>query len=335
MRRMHTPNEGSPLVPATMEDQLPRRLSTSDAPAIIKNCSAAAVFAWQEFFEGQLPNQHTRTAYCRAVHRFAAWCERHRVDLIHISPGLVGRYFAQHPGSIPTKKQHLAALRHFFDRLVLRHVIILNPAASVRAERYHVIEGKTPEIHVDHARKLLESIDVSHVVGRRDRAIIGALIYTAARVGAVAKLTIGDLESDGRHWSLRFEEKGGKARSIPVRHDLEGFLLEYLQAAGHASADKRFPLFRSAIRKTNVLTENCMTPVDICRMVKRRMRAGGLPTTISPHSFRVTTITNLLEQGVPLEDVQYLAGHADPRTTRLYDRRRKKVSRNIVERISI
>ena len=56
---------------------------------------------------------------------------------------------------------------------------------------------------------------------------------------------------------------------------------------------------------------------------------------LSPHSFRVSAITDLLTQGVPLEDVQYLAGHAEPRTTGLYDRRQKKVTRNIVERISI
>lgn len=56
---------------------------------------------------------------------------------------------------------------------------------------------------------------------------------------------------------------------------------------------------------------------------------------LSPHSFRVTGITDLLTQGVPLEDVQHLAGHAEPRTTGLYDRRQKRVTRNIVERISI
>lgn len=78
-----------------------------------------------------------------------------------------------------------------------------------------------------------------------------------------------------------------------------------------------------------------MNGIDICRMMKRRLKAAGLPGTYSPHSFRVTTITDLLEQNVPLEDVQYLAGHADPRTTRLYDRRGRKVTRNIVERISI
>jgi site-specific recombinase XerD len=70
-------------------------------------------------------------------------------------------------------------------------------------------------------------------------------------------------------------------------------------------------------------------------MVKRRLRDAGLPTRLSPHSFRVATITDLLEQGLPLEDAQRLAGHADPRTTRLYDRRDKKITRNIVERISI
>ena len=132
-------------------------------------------------------------------------------------------------------------------------------------------------------------------------------------------------------YSLRFSEKGGKSREIPLRHDLEQLLLAYIRAAGIADG----PLFRTANRKTGTLTGNAMTGIDICRMMKRRLKAAGLPGHFSPHSFRVTTVTDLLEQNVPLEDVQYLAGHADPRTTRIYDRRRRKVTRNIVERISI
>ena len=66
--------------------------------------------------------------------------------------------------------------------------------------------------------------------------------------------------------------------------------------------------------------------------MKRRLRDAALPPELSPHSFRVAVITDLLTQGVPLEDVQR---HADPRTTRLYDRRHKTITRNIVERISI
>jgi site-specific recombinase XerD len=101
------------------------------------------------------------------------------------------------------------------------------------------------------------------------------------------------------------------------------------------NAPEEAPLFRTAYRKTGHFTENGMYVVDVCRMVKRRLKDAGLPNRLSPHSFRVTTITDLLEQGVALEDVQRLAGHSDPRTTRLYDRRQKKITRNIVERISI
>jgi integrase len=75
---------------------------------------------------------------------------------------------------------------------------------------------------------------------------------------------------------------------------------------------------------------------NVLRMVKRRFKDAGLPADVlTCHTFRATTITDLLDQGVPLEDVQHLAGHADPRTTRLYDRRKREVTRNIVERISI
>ena len=134
---------------------------------------------------------------------------------------------------------------------------------------------------------------------------------------------------------LHFDEKGGKSREIPVRHDLEPMLFEYIDAAGIRDASKAAPLFRTAYRKSGLLTKTSMSGVDVCRMVKRRLKDAGLSVNLSPHSFRVTTITDLLEQGVPLEDVQRLAGHADPRTTRLYDRRDKKITRNIVERISI
>ena len=78
-----------------------------------------------------------------------------------------------------------------------------------------------------------------------------------------------------------------------------------------------------------------MTPIDLGQMVKHRLADAALPCHLSPHSFRVATITDLLTHGATLEDVQHLAGHADPRTTRLYDRRQRRITRNIVERITI
>jgi integrase len=156
-----------------------------------------------------------------------------------------------------------------------------------------------------------------------------------AIAGAIAKLRLRHLRYDGSQWTLRFEEKGGKSREIPIRHDLERLLRAYIEAAQLKEAPGDTPLFRSALRTSGRLTNNPMTGVDLCRMVKRRLKDAGLPTHLSPHSFRVFTVTDLLNQGVPLEDVQYLAGHSDARTTRLYDRRQKRVTRNVVERISI
>ena len=304
-------------------------------PALIEAAGPAAAFVWEEFFRAGIRNTHTRRAYSHAVHRFLAWAESQGHELARLTPGQVGGYLDELPGTVPTKKLHLAALRGFFDALVLRHVVILNPALSVRAERYEVIEGKTPEIAIEQARALLRSIDTSHVVGLRDRAVIAVLIYTAARVGAVAGLRRGNLTHDGSQWSLRFTEKRGKSREIPLRHDLQGLVLAYLDAAELLDAGKDAPLFPSAIGKTRQLAATPASAGDLGRMVKRRMKDAGLPGRLSPHSFRVTAITDLLSQGVPLEDVQYLAGHSDSRTTRLYDRRQKVVTRNVVERISV
>lgn len=164
---------------------------------------------------------------------FLSWAEARRLSLVQIAPKDVGQYFdgMRKEMSISTRKQHLAAMRHFFDSLVTRHAILLNPALSVRGDRYQVVEGKTPEITVAQARKLLSSVSTKTVVGLRDRAIIAILIYTAARAGAVAGLRRGSFYHAGEQWMLHFEEKGGKSREIPVRHDLEQIIFEYIDAA--------------------------------------------------------------------------------------------------------
>jgi site-specific recombinase XerD len=310
------------------------------APDIVRAAGKAACFAWDEFFQGEIANAHTRKNYTHAIRKFLAWAEHEHLALLDITPGGVGQYFQEMDLAVPTKKLHLAALRKFFDRMVNRHVIVINPAATVRAERYSAVEGKTPEIQGKQAEALLRSIAITcqdesgtrpDLVGLRDRAILAVLIFTAARVGAVAKLSFKSLRHDGTEYTLRFSEKGGKSREIPVRSDLQKILLAYILAAGISAG----PLFCTALGKTGTLTDNPITAIDICRMMKRRLKAASLPTDFSPHSFRVTTITDLLEHNTSLEDVQHLAGHADPRTTRLYDRRRRKITRNIVERISI
>ncbi len=178
----------------------------SGVPRIIAAAGKSAQFAWDEFFKGEIANAHTRKNYLHDVQQFLAWCKHHSIPLIDIEPGHIGEYFSQFDLAVPTKKLHLAALRKFFDRLVNRHVIVLNPAATVRAERYSAVEGKTPEMQKQQAEKLLKSIDTAYQdesgtqpdrVGLRDQAILAVLVFTAARVGAVAKLTFKSLRNDG------------------------------------------------------------------------------------------------------------------------------------------
>ena len=302
-------------------------------PNAILQLGTRGQFAWEEFFAAQIRNKHTRSAYLHAVKAFLIWIEPQEPQLARITPGMVGRYFDRLRLSIPSKKLHMSAVRGFFDVLVLRHICMLNPALSVRTERYSVSEGKTPEITPQQARQLLESIDTASPSGIRDKAIIATLIFTAVRAGAITKLRTQDLVNEGSQYSLRFSEKGGKQRAIPVRHDLQVMLFEYLELLGGGEA-KDSPLFRRMSRK-GLYSELGLSGVDVCRLVKRRLRLAGLPSQISPHSFRSCTATSLLLHGPPLEDVQYLLGHSDSRITKLYDRRQREVTRNIVERISV
>jgi len=314
--------------------QLIRRL-----PDLIETAGGNSVFAYIEFLKGSVRNPNTRAAYRRAVERFLDWCSAAKLQLRDIAPGHVADYLdalktrRDRVASVPMTKLHLSAIRHMFDRLVVRHIVFINPAASVRGPRHEVTEGKTPALSVAQARHVLNSIPTHTEIGLRDRAIVAVLIYTAARAGAVARLRHEDFYTDGRQWWFRFEEKGGRVRQIPVRHDLEGFLSDYLRTIGPGSADAA--LFRSAGHGGRSSSYG-LSGNDILRMIKRRFRAAGLPASrFSCHSLRAMTATDLLTQGVPMDDVQYLLGHADPRTTQLYDRRLRQVTRNIVERISV
>lgn len=327
-----------------------------ELPPIVQAAGAGAAFAYSEFF-ANISNKNTKEAYERALKRFFGWLEDKApgLQLHQIMPVMIRNYLTELTDSRAakkselepikvspaTRKQHHSALNHFFDKCVERQAMALNPAASLRGERASHTEGKTPEIGVKKARALLASIDTGTLIGKRDKAIIAVMIYTAARVGAVAALRLTDFAVDGYTAMLHFKEKGGKYRQIPCRDDLRSIIEDYIKAAQlDPQRDKASPLFRTLNSKEKKkLSQTGVDRVDIYKMMQRRIKAAGLiepfGKTLSPHSFRVTTITNLLESSVPLEDVQRLAGHADPRTTRLYDRTAKKVIKNIVERIGI
>ena len=301
-------------------------------PPVLERAGSAACFAADEFFSARISNPETRRAYGRAVGWFLEFCEREDVELAHVTPGLAGRFLRDLPVSAATKNQALAALRHFFDALVTRHAVVLNPFHSVRGIQHQVIDGKTPEISLSQARRLFSAIELDSPMGLRDRAMLGTLITTGCRIGALCRLRVGDLRASEEGRLFRFREKNGKEREIPVRDDLDEWIQAYMQAAGIGEDPSGAPLWRSALRGGS-LTGRRVNQAAVRAMLKRRLASAGLPGNLTPHSFRVMVVTALLSQNVPVEEVQHLVGHSHPSTTQLYDRRRRRINRSIVERI--
>ena len=208
----------------------------------------------------------------------------------------------------------------------------MNPAREVKTQKSSRMEGKTPAPPHQEVQRLLDSIDVAHLVGLRDRALLAVMAYTFARIGAVVSLTPQDYLQVGKRSLIRFRAKGGKEKEIPVHHKLEEYLDVYLKAA-KLSEQPGSPLFRSTRGRSRELGTDGLSRKDAWPMLKRRLRDAGLSTIYSNHSFRAAGITNYLENDGTLEVAQRIAGHADSRTTKLYDRRGQKVLLEDMERI--
>jgi site-specific recombinase XerD len=288
-----------------------------------------------EFFTANIRNKNTRRAYYKAVCRFSDWCEgRGLRDLTAVRPLHVAAYIEALAAELakPSVKQHLAALRMLFDWLVVGHVLDVNPAHAARGPKHVVKKGRTPVLDRDEARALLAAIDTGSLTGLRDRALIGVMIYTFARIGAVLQMNIGDYFIQGRRGWVRFHEKGGKEHEAPCHHKLETYFDEYIAAADIAG-ETDGPLFRTTGQLTG--TPHRMTQPDAYRAIQKHGAAAGIKTKIGNHSLRATGITDYLKSAGTLEHAQAMANHSSPRTTKLYDRRSDEVSLDEYERVGI
>lgn len=289
-----------------------------------------------EFFLAAIRNRNTRAAYLQAVAGFVRWCEHRGVaDLRDVQPLLVAAHIEEMGQSYarPTVKLRLAAIRMLFDWLVTGQIVPFNPAASVRGPSHVVSRGKTPVLSGEQTRLLLDSVDTGSVVGLRDRALIAVMVFSFARISAVVGMDIADYFPEGKRWRLRLREKGGREHVVPCHHTAEEYLDRYIEYAG-IGGEMSAPLFRS-LDRSGELTSRRLTRNDALRMVRRRVRSAGLPGSVCCHTFRATGITTYLQNGGTIENAQAIAGHASPRTTKLYDRRNDAISLDEIERIVI
>jgi integrase len=144
------------------------------------------------------------------------------------------------------------------------------------------------------ARALLDSIDTLTVVGLRDRALIGLMVYSLARIGAALGMTVEDVYTQNRRLWVRLREKGGKRHAMPCDHNLEEDLIAYLDGAD-LRGDPKGPLFRTIGRGIGKLTRTVLPQANAYAMIGRRSGAAGIETKLGNHSFRATGITAYLK----------------------------------------
>ncbi len=295
-------------------------------PAILANAGENAATKFLEFFAARIRNLNTREAYAGACAQFLAWSENHVNDVRAITPMHVAAYIELHPGSPQTIKQH----KMLFDYRVVNQIVPVNPPGPVKGPTHVVKRGKTPVLSVEDARTLLDSIPLDSLQGLRDRALIGVMLFSFARVSAVLGMKVSDFYENGRRRWFRLLEKGGNHHEVPVHHKAQDYVAEYL---GKASFEPNKPLFQTFDKKQP--TGRPMSRSEAYRMIRRRAVAAGIFAPVCCHSFRATGITVYLENNGTLETAQKIAAHESPRTTKLYDRTDDQLTLDEIEKISV
>ena len=274
----------------------------------------------------------------RAVGDFLAWLEAQGVASIAAASSLhVAAYVEQltrSERSAPTVKQQLAAIRRLFDWLAAGGVLPFNPASAVRGPSHSAKTGATPVLDPQEARQLLDAIDVGTPAGLRDRALIGLMVYSFARVGAALGMKVEDVFTQNRRLWVRLNEKGGKRHEMPCHHNLDTYLHAYIDGCGLAS-DPKGPLFPHPRSRHRPAHHDPLPQANAYAMIGRRAYAARIDTKVGNHTFRATGITAYLKNGGTLEKAAAMANHASTRTTQLYDRRRDEMSLDEIERILI
>ena len=226
-------------------------VQASAAPALLPSSlpslftARPEVRTWlRDFFSAHIRKPHTRRAYREAVRQFSAFCAEYGiVDLGQVEPVHVAA-FVEAQLQLHAKltvKLRLAALRMFFDCMVVGQVLRTNPAHAVRGPKHTQRRGKTPVLQADEARTLLDTIDAASLPGLPDRALIGLMVYTFARVGAAVSMRVEDFYVQGRRGWVRLHKKGSEEHEMPTHHYLDRYLEEYIAAVGIAS-DRKGPL---------------------------------------------------------------------------------------------
>jgi integrase/recombinase XerD len=207
-----------------------------------------------------------------------------------------------------TVARKLSSLKQFFAYLTDNGHLKENPFATFsapRIARYHPHYLSPGEVE-----KIIERVETDSLLGKRNRAIIELLYGSGLRISELIDLKISDIEAEAGF--VKVLGKGGKQRLVPLgeyaRVAIEIYLALRPRPPVEAAGDHLF-LSRSGGK---------LSRVGLWKVIKRMVAAAGVAKPVSPHTFRHSFATHMLEGGADLRIVQEMLGHADISTTQIY-----------------
>jgi len=205
-----------------------------------------------------------------------------------------------------TLARKISSVRRFFDHLVQTGLISKNPTAGFaapRIARYH-----PTYLSIQEMARIIESVDISTKLGRRNRAILELLYGCGLRISELINLCYRDIEFEAGF--VRVLGKGGKQRLVPLGRMAAEAVLRYEEDCGDIDDGL---IFRN--RRGRALSR-----VSLWKIVRTTVIRAGITKSVSPHTFRHSFATHLLQGGADLRIVQEMLGHADISTTQIYTR---------------
>ena len=291
------------------------------------------------FVAGQL-SAHTRKAYQTDAQQFIAWLAGRSASILTTTRQDIVEYrrYLADTFNKSTAGRKLTVARKLLDEAVNRGLLTINPAQGVRGYRSQS-QAETPYLVLTRtqARDLVDSIDRDTIKGKRDYALIMLLLKTGLRRSETAALNRHDLGQEQGHNVANIQHgKGDKQRHVKVPPDVVRALGEYLEVLdqtkppGQSVEEKAAPLFVQIKKGDQVQLGQRISDGGIARMVKARAKAAKI-LGLSPHGLRASFITLAIEGGAALHQVQYAAGHSDPRTTERYQKRKINLDNHAVD----
>jgi integrase/recombinase XerD len=260
---------------------------------------------------------HTLRAYSRSMAGYCGWLDARGMDLLGVKRPHVDGYRHGLTGAPATVAARLAALSSFYRYALSADVIAGgNPVELVKRPRVDADHSDTQGLTRDQARALLAA---ARAAGLRSHALVSLLLFTGIRLGEALNAGTADYGHDSGHRTLSIRRKGGTEGKVAVPAPAVEAVNAYLGTSGRelvaGTAGGGLPIFTTTTGKR-------WNPSEAFRTVQRLAKVAGIEGRISPHSLRHAFATIALDAGTALHDLQDSMGHADPRTTRRYDRAR-------------